>query len=511
MSPIHTFTDDVFISYRHLDNKSQDDQGSKGWINNFHERFEIKLVEQLGYEPKIWRDVRLSGSSYFAGVLHERIKNTAVLISILSPGYIQSAWCMGELREFCRLAEETGGLVVGERLRIFKVVKTHIERDQHPPEFQKQLGYEFYEMDMMTQRPVEFRQELGRDRDQRYWDKLGDLAWDVKQVLYAINPRAVTPSFASVFPQSKGTIYLAQTTSDLGEERDQIKRELQTRGYDILPNKELPLLSPRYEEAVSEYVSRSKLSVHLIGGSYGIVPEGAEGRSIVRLQNDIAAERSRRESFSRLLWMPVGLVAREEEQAQFIDHLRTDAMAQQGAEFLQTPLEDLKTLLKLRLDRSNGHKPEAAAKESPPKIYFIFANRDFDAIGPLYDHLLDGNHYDVLLPLLEEESDDAAKGFDIHKANLMDCDAVLIYYGTANQAWFEGKRRDVWKTVGLNRQRPLRAEAVYIAPPRTAHKQLFNSPGAIVIKNYENFSPAELDSFLALVRGEKKGEDDAGD
>jgi len=239
MSSAQTFTDDVFISYRHLDNELHDEQG-KGWIDNFHERFESVLGETLGYEPSIWRDPRLPGNVYFADVLEERIRNTAVMISILSPGYLQSEWCIGELREFCRLADNSSGLLVGDKMRVFKVVKTHIERTQHPPEFQKQLGYEFYEIDKTTQRPVAFGQGLGRDRDQRYWGKLDDLAWDVKQVLTSINPRYITPE-CSVFTRIKGTVYLAQTTRDLNDERDQIKRELLNRGYEILPEKELPL------------------------------------------------------------------------------------------------------------------------------------------------------------------------------------------------------------------------------------------------------------------------------
>jgi hypothetical protein len=506
--------DDVFISYRHLDNELLDEQG-KGWIDKFHERFEIILGETLGYEPKVWRDVRLPGNVYFTDFLEERIKKTAVLISILSPGYIRSDWCMGELREFCRLTDETGGLIVGERLRIFKVVKTYIEHDEHPPEFQNQLGYEFYEINKMTKRPVAFGQGLGLNFDQRYWSKLDDLTWDVKQVLSAINPRAQTSSRASVFSeaavfsQNKGTIYLAQTTSDLSEERDQIKRELQNRGYDILPDKELPLRSPSYEEAVRESVGRAKMSVHLIGESYGIVPDRADGRSIVSLQNEIAAERSSREPFSRLLWMPVGLVPKEQVQAQFIEHLRTDATTQRGAELLQTPLEELKTIIQLRL--SNGHKPKAALPEqSPPKIYLIFDKRDLGGVLPLNSYLLDEKQYQVLLPLVDEEGADDAEAFKIHKDNLMECDAVLIYYGEANQVWFDYKRRDLKKIVGLDRKSPLSAEAIYVAPPETAHKQLFNSPGAIVIKNFGDFAPAELDSFLALVRPAGKGEDDAG-
>jgi hypothetical protein len=508
MSSTQTYIDDVFISYRHLDNELLDEKG-KGWIDNFHERFESVLGEALGYEPAIWRDARLQGNVYFQGELADRIKQTAVVISILSPGYIQSDWCLGELREFCRLANESGSLLVGNNLRIFKVVKTHVDLKQHPPEFQKQLGYEFYEVDKMTQRPVAFGQELGRNRDQRYWSKLDDLAWDVTQVLSAINPRTKIPAQGSVFSRTQGIVYLAQTTRDLSGERDQIKRELQNRGYDILPEKELPLISPSYEEAVRECVSRAKLSVHLIGGSYGIVPEGAGSRSIVRLQNEIAAERSRDEAFSRLLWLPVGLIPHEEVQAQFIEHLRSDAATQQGAELLQTPLEELKNVIQLRLT-SNGHSlKDEPAGETPPKIYLIFDKRDLESIIALNDYLSTDKHYQVLLPLIDDEGVDDSQGFEIHKDNLAQCDAVLIYYGNANQLWFEYKRRDLKKIVGLDRKSVLAAEAVYVASPKTAHKQLFNSPDTLVIKNFEDFSPAVLDSFVARVQTAAKGVDDA--
>jgi len=508
MSVTHTFIDDVFISYRQLDNDLRDDDG-KGWIDNFHERFESVLGEALGYAPEIWRDTRLQGNSYFAGELLERIKKTAVLISILSPGYLQSGWCLGELREFCKVAEETGGLLVNGNMRVFKIVKTHVDLALHPPEFQKQLGYEFYEMDKLTQRPVAFRQDLGKNRDQRYWSKLDDLAWDVKQVLSKINQRHRIPPVDPVFPPEQGTIYLAQTTRDLTDERDQIKRELQNRGYEVLPETELPFVSPNYEEAVRKCVARAKLSVHLIGGSYGIVPEGASNRSVVLLQNEIAAERKRDQAFSRLLWMPVGLTPQETAQAQFIEHLRTDAATQQGAELLQTPLEELKNVIQLRLS-SNGNKDkEPPSPETPAKIYLIFDKRDLEGILPLNDYLSADKNFQVLLPLIDDEGVDDSQAFEIHKDNLAQCDAVLIYYGNANQVWFEYKRRDLKKIVGLDRTSVLAAEAVYVASPRTAHKQLFNSPDTLVIKNFEDFSPAVLDSFVARVQTAAKGVDDA--
>ena len=91
------------------------------------------------------------------------------------------------------------------------------------------------------------------------------------------------------------------------------------------------------------------------------------------------------------------------------------------------------------------------------------------------------------------------QAFEIHKDNLAQCDAVLIYYGNANQVWFEYKRRDLKKIVGLDRKSQLAAEAIYVASPKTSHKQLFNSPDTLVIKNFDSFSPAVLESFVARV------------
>ena len=509
MPSTHTFVDDVFISYRHLDNKDLDEHG-KGWIDNFHERFENVLLGKLGYEPRIWRDTRLPGNAYFADVLEERIRNTAVVISVLSPGYLMSDWCMGELREFCRLAEQTGGLRAGNNMRIFKAVKFPTEPEEHPPEFRKQLGYEFYEIDKMTRRPTEFAQAGGRDRAQRYWSKLDELAWDVRQVLYAINPRARAAA-GSVFTPPKGTIYLAETTRDLAAQRDKIKRELQDHGYGILPDKELPAFSPSYEEAVSECVGRAKLSVHLIGENYGLIPEGAGGRSIVRLQNEVAARRCCDDAFSRLLWLPVGLTPHEPEQEQFIEHLKKDSEMQRGAELLQTPLEELKSHIQKRLSSNgNGKKPEPVPGQSPPKIYLIFDKRDIRGVIPLSKYLTAEKKCEVLLPPLDDEGGGEAQPFDIHNENLKECDAVLIYYGQANQGWFEFKRRDLKKLVGLDRKSPLAAAAFYVASPETMHKEMFDNPDALVIKNFADFSPAALEPFLARVAVAAKGAVHAG-
>ena len=82
-------------------------------------------------------------------------------------------------------------------------------------------------------------------------------------------------------------VYLAETTHDLSSERDDIRRELQQLGHTVLPDRPLPRYGPDLESAVRDYLDRCDLALHLVGATYGMVPEAAE-RSVIALQNALA-------------------------------------------------------------------------------------------------------------------------------------------------------------------------------------------------------------------------------
>jgi hypothetical protein len=309
MTSSPAFEDDIFISYAHVDNVPLA-KGQEGWITLLEERLRILVGQQLGEDIKLWRDPKLQGNDVFSEVLLARLKKVASFVSVLSPRYLRSDWCQNELNAFCQHAGLHGGLTLGSQARVFKVVKTYLPRDKHPEPSQSLLGYEFYEYDEGTGRAREFSPDIDPIKDQRYWSKLKDLAWDIKQLLEALRaPPPDTP---------KATIYLAASTADLSAERDNIKRELQQHGYRVMPDRELPLTVPELEQAVRAYLQQAELSIHLIDAHYGIVPE-MEQRSVVRLQYALAAERSRDPNFSQLIWMPPGLQAKEERQQAFIE------------------------------------------------------------------------------------------------------------------------------------------------------------------------------------------------
>lgn len=495
MEPISAFEHDIFISYAHIDNEPLD-KGLTGWVETLHERLRVRLAQLLGEEARIWRDRKLQGNDIFADTLVDRIARSAILVSVLSPRYVKSEWCLKELDEFSRGAEMNAGLRVGDKLRVFKVVKTHISLAQHPALLQGALGYEFYEYDQERNRAHEFNSEVVPARDIRYWEKLDDLAYDIKQLIETL--RGNSEPSGSQASHSAATIYLAETSSDLTEQRDTIKRDLLLRGYEVLPDKALPLIGAAFEQEVGDYLSRSNLAVHLIGERYGIIPEG-ESRSVIELQHDLAA--SRGEGLRRIIWMPVGLEAQGELQQKFVNKLRMGLSSQKTTDLLETKLEDLKTCIHEELNshaRTESIAP-APANGLTASVYLMCDKQDIDAVRPIEDYLFDQG-VDVTLPATEGDENQIIQD---HKDNLLMCDAAMIYYGCANEIWLRMKQRELLKVAGYGRMAPLAAKAIYISGPPTDSKERVRDRDSFVIKNYDAFSPQQLEPFLERLKNAK--------
>ena len=83
-SPSSDATDDIFISYAHVDNESPK-KGLDGWITRFHHALEVRVAQVRGQKPKIFRDPKLQGNDVFGDLLVDRVQQCGILISILSP------------------------------------------------------------------------------------------------------------------------------------------------------------------------------------------------------------------------------------------------------------------------------------------------------------------------------------------------------------------------------------------------------------------------------------------
>ena len=504
-----SFENDVFISYAHIDNKPLA-EGEDGWIQLLDERLRIRLNQLLGEPVKVFRDPKLQGNDEFSDVLLRKISKVALLVSVLSPRYIKSEWCLKELDEFCRQAAVQGGLSLNDKSRVFKVVKTFSPRQDHPGQLQGLLGYEFYEFDEVTDRAREFSPEIDPNRDKRYWEKFEDLAQDIKQLIESLRKpsdkllatdgspdiEANGHAGSAAVDSSITAIYLAETTSDLNDSRDKIRRELQQYGYLVLPDKALPLDALPLQEAVRDYLRRSRLSIHLIGENYGIIPEMEAERS----QEELAMERGDNAEFSRIIWMPPGLEPKDPRQQKFVLDLQNSFSSRNGSELLQVKLEDLKTIIQAKLTQNPRPGPTESQTSGVARVYLICDQQDVDAVEPLRNYLLE-QEYETTLPLLDGSQ---AEVFEDHKENLKYCDAVLIYQGRASEGWLRMKMRELIKLPGYGRTAPLLGKAIYIGGPESSTKERFKTLDFQVIKSYGEFDPSSLGPFIGRIKDAKR-------
>src|SRR5437763_2431009 len=218
------FEHDFLISYAHIDDQARVD-GQSGWVSQLHRLLEIRVGQLMGQTPKIWRDPKLQGNDYFADTITERLPRIAALVSVFSPRYVQSDWCNREPKEFCRAAEQSGGVRIADKARIFKVVKTPVNLERQPEEVQPMLGYDFFVYDERG-RPRELAQEQDAGTSRAFLTKLDDLAYDITQLLELLQHNGGTTAPV----QAKGTVFLAETSYDLREEREAVKRDLIRNG-----------------------------------------------------------------------------------------------------------------------------------------------------------------------------------------------------------------------------------------------------------------------------------------
>ena len=491
------FEHDFFISYAHLDDQALI-AGEQGWISELHRLLEIRVGQMRGEKPKIWRDLKLQGNDFFADTIVERLPRIAALVSVLSPRYVQSEWCNRELSEFCRAAEQSGGVRIGDKARIFKVVKTPVKSERLPEPVQPMLGYEFFVYDEAG-RPRELSQEYG-GKDRAFMTRLDDLAYDIAQLLDMMsNGHAVEAAPAA----SKGTVFLAETSYELREQREEIRRDLVRNGYEVLPDRALPLVASELDALVRDQLLRSKVSIHLIGRNYGVVPDGAT-QSIVERQQALASEAAAGGALSSVIWLPQGMEVEDERQQRFVQHLETSPAVHAAAELLQVPIEDLKTIIYRKLAPPAAAVVKAAAApamDDHPRVYIVCDQQDSEATRPLEDYLF-GAGFEVILPFFDE---DEAQARLEHEENLRSSDVVLLYYGAGDELWLRRKLRELQKSAALGREKPWLGRAIYIGAPATPQKERFRTHEAMLIHEPPSgFDPAALAALLAAI-AEAKG------
>jgi hypothetical protein len=489
---------DIFISYTHKDNLSLTDE-ELGWVDRFHRAIQVRLTQLLGRESAVFYDSAvMSGSDRLTPKIESEVRDTKVLISIVSPGYLRSTWCNQELELFARTSlPEHSTAQLDTKSRIIKVVKLPVDQaleKQATVDLSDVLGHEFYQMDKRGI-PCEVDAEPPDHRE--FVRRVNELAYDIRNMLSMLgDEEGARPD--PVAPSGR-VVYLAETTSDLAEDAERLRRALQQYGHTVLPQGRYGY-GPDYAQNAQEDLAKADVSVHCVGSSYGSVPERQQ-KSVVALQYDIAGDEIARRAeqkkppLKRFAWSPPGITADEPLQEAFIARLRDEAT------LLETPFETLKTSVQQALEAPRPAAPEPvkigpAAEAAAVTVYLVFDSSDADAVKPLDDWLFD-NGYEVLQPIF---SGDEAQIRKNDESCLVACDAVLVFCGAAPADWLRQRVLDLQKAFAYGRPRPFLARGVIVADPQTADKDRFRSHSVVKMEMYGAFSADALGPFLTTIQ-----------
>jgi hypothetical protein len=476
---------DVFISYAHKDNEYPR-YGDRGWVDCFYEALKARLTGHLGREPEIFldRDGQLTGSSVLTPSIEAALANCGFIVPIVSRTYLASDWCKKELIAFTRAASNSGGLAVGTKSRVLKVLKLPVEiGEPHTgvPTIDEALGYPFYQR-LTNGSPVRPPQELDPPHlsylGEEFSRAINEIAFDIKELIEA----RATPAARDDRP----TVYLADTTSDAGSDRDRLRSELMQFGCNVLPA-ESRWPGADYGERVAADLAKSRFSIHIVGSAYGVVPEAAT-ESIVEMQYRLAGdERARRPEFRRMLWMAPGTQPGEARQRALIETMQSDP------ELVVTPLEEFKTLVHKQVTPPAPILTPAGPDEIK-NVYLIFESGDKDVAEKAEQWLHDHN-FEVFTPAPGTET----RSTEEHNEMLRACEGVLFYYGHTTETWLRMNLIKLQKAFATEPGR--RAECcVVLADPDREDKHHFKSHLVqVVIDGFGTFSPERLNTFASAL------------
>jgi hypothetical protein len=163
----------IFVSYARADNASPPDAPeAKGFVTFLQEQLQYEF-QQLGQPvPRIWRDRRVDPGDQFEPLIEDALKDSSLLLVVLSRNWLTRPWCLRELDYFAqRWSKESDRT---KRRRIVVAAKHHIDRGKLPPLLQGQAGYEFFALDEDRGLEQDFYGR-GKILDSRYSDRIKEL------------------------------------------------------------------------------------------------------------------------------------------------------------------------------------------------------------------------------------------------------------------------------------------------------------------------------------------------
>jgi hypothetical protein len=478
MTYIPGFEHDIFVSYAHVDNHPRAGE-KKGWVGQFGDDLVAAIDQDLGRKGlvSVWRDRRLSGNDRFDDTIRNAVRQSALFVSILSPGYISSSYCLTELRDFSDQEHRLFQAPAGDQARIFKIVHRHVTIEDHPGQMQDILGYHFTHFD--EEAGAESLLYAARDGNpnESYYDQVRSVARRLVDLLKKMARMA--------------TIYVAETEdAALLPDRMRLLKYLRQSGFRVLPEDRLEPALPDLESNIRTDLRRSALSVHIVGPRYGKLL--ADGRSKLHTSFGLAALRVNSPA-TPLIWRRIDPgAAIDRPQQGLIDSLHAEDAERYSAEEI-IDFEDLTEQITSKTFPNLSPQRSFAQRAAPdPLVYISYLPID----RPQFDQI----HRYLRSEKCELVSSPAESLSEHEMVNLRFCSGMVIVYGEAPTAWVKTMAVQANDLIARGAAARMRRLSIVDGPPESKEDLGLSLSRLMVVNSRGGLQPALLKEFVASIR-----------
>lgn len=466
------YDSDIHVSFRLNDNKYD------GWVSEFVEKLNQELAATLKDKLTIYFDRNLDETRIQS---KNNLNRSLIFIPVISQTYcdVQSPVWINEFKVFQEMVK---GDSLGTNIRlpsgIFSSrvipVKIHeIDKDDVLL-LESSLDGDLRSVDFIYReegvnrplRPVDddkpgsHLRPMYRNQINKLANTIKELALGIKQHLRSAPAeptefipvaRTILPNVIStpvsnaikvqVIDRQRPNIFLAWTSGDLKESREEMAIILQKAGFNVLPAIDCPADDETFKRKTAEELEKCVCSLHMISGEFGRRFESDDEISFPQYQFLQAKQKVEQpgSDFNVFIWLsPENTVNVKPAQQQFIKYIRNNITRNMMFSNSQGPMalvDDMRIVIM---------KQDAKAYDSKDTdIFFIFNQQDELDAQLIIDQL--SMEYPVETMNILPEGEDAYR--DISSQQIPKSKLAVVYFKYAAD-WALPFIKQIWKQVG---------------------------------------------------------------
>lgn len=492
MGYVPGFDHDVFLSYAHIDN--EDDGARPRWVKSFGKQLSAKLLSQVGEMVHVWwDDSDLDRSQVFDEVIEKAVKSSAIMLSLISPTYLNREYCKQELAWF----SSGGGVKTASgHSRIFTVQLFRLPFAEWPAACHGTSSFEFFEPEIKAlSHPLNVD---SKEFSEAQWRLVAELRTVLDEQRAS---RSVRETVQQNTParQEAGAfrVFLAASCDELVADRAFLKKELQKQGIEVTSRIPPPHEEKEHQEAARKAIAEADLSVHLLGDTPGApFDEDVPENTYTVAQTNLALEHAR----SQMILIPEAFsmdLAGKGPYADFLKNLQSRPRQPGRLQIVKASRQQmLEEVLAAKQNLEDRATKAAHATVGTTRTAFVDLHlKDLPYISDLIAYLADKKIVAVTVPSAEQSP---AAGMAMFEQYLKNSQLFIIVFGSVAREWVANRIAEAFKLIITN-QFPTRM-GIYVAPPEKPVQDI-QFQFCDVMLNVKKFDPSSIDALLAHASG----------